>query len=71
MPRESAASVARTAVPAEDIRAGERLAGGIRCGVRSDVSPVRVDAIAEPLLLTSLCYPVLVRREASALAVST
>lgn len=67
MPGQPAPGPARVALPAEDLGAGDERAGGVRSGVRSDVSIVRVDALPEPLLSSRVCNTVPLRREVGAL----
>lgn len=71
MPRQFVAGVAGAVVPAEDIGAGDRFHGGVRSGVRSDVSIVCVDTITEPLLSASVCDTVPLCGEAGALTVGS
>lgn len=71
VPNQFTVGTTRATVSPQDIGPRDGFPRGIRSGLRSDVSSVCVDIIVEPLLSVSLCDPVLVRGEASALPLGT
>lgn len=68
MPCQPIAGAFGVTLPAQNLSAGNERARGVRGGVRSDIGPVRVDSVAEPVLPARVRDTVPVRGEAGALA---